>query len=160
MNHRIQRRPFEYDSSVKNLEYYTLLMTGIFQISLATGQKKSGQIVPIFLIFYNKSLMAMTVFVFFSVTVPLIMSMAIVFMDLFISFKHGNDMCHGCMSKCGKVEMDDHESTEEYPQEDMDQIYNLHASDEIDSRFEQFWIPEEKAGNQLERDEQYHDHEV
>ena len=55
------------------------------------------------------------------------------------------------MSESGQIEMDDDECTEEYPEKNMDRICDLNASDKIDDRTEQFGIPQEEAGGDLDR---------
>jgi hypothetical protein len=76
----------------------------------------------------------MSVTVLFIVSMSFIMTVSVLFMDLFISLEHRNDMRHWSMSECCEVEMYDHESAEENPEEDMDQVNYLYSSNEIDSR--------------------------
>ena len=64
------------------------------------------------------------------------------------------------MSEGGKIEMDDDECTEEYPEENMDRICYLNASDKIDDRTEEIWIPQEKTCYYLDRNKSHHNHEI
>jgi hypothetical protein len=77
-----------------------------------------------------------------------------------ISLEHRDNMRHGGVAECGKVEMYDHEGAEENPEAYMDKNYNLDSADEIHAETEQVRVPEKKAGNQLERYQQNHDKEI
>src|SRR4030067_3177157 len=74
--------------------------------------------------------------------------------------KHRNDMRPSCMSKGSQIKVDDDKSTKEYPEKHMKYIYYLYPANEVYDRRKKFGVPEEKAGNELQRDKQHHDHEI
>lgn len=55
--------------------------------------------------------------------------------------------------------MDNHKRAEEYPEKDMDRIENLNPH-RINNKRKEFRIPQKEPGDNLERNEQSHDHEI
>ena len=82
------------------------------------------------------------------------------FMFFLVTGEHCNNVGKRRMSECSQIEMDDDKCAEEYEEEHMDHISNLYPADEIYSRSEEFWIPQEKARDDLDRDQGCHNHEI
>src|SRR4030042_3248185 len=56
--------------------------------------------------------------------------------------------------------MDNDESAKEYPEKHMNYIYYLYPANDVYNRRKELGVPQEKAGNELQRNKEYHDHEI